>query len=187
MDIIVSNKEYAKLIKQLEFFDTTRNNLLTFSFTAVLTILGVSLTINMNSFNVWLCLIPFFLIIPFTARISYYRLASAHIHSFLRKFARDDMQFEIGTQVVTENGCKYYPQIAWLMNHEMVLLSFATSCIFYIKYIPIIENWTYINLISLIIPVFLSRLVYLITHSTYGYKKLLANFEAKWDSYSEHK
>ncbi len=186
MNTLVSDKEYDKLIKQLEFFDTTRNNLLTFSFTAVLAILGVALTIDMNSISAWLCLIPFFLIIPFAARITYYRLASAHINSFLRKFAKEDMQFEIGTRVVTEDGCKLYPQIAWLINHEMVLLSAATSCIFYLKYVTSIENWTYLNLIGLVVPAFLSTLVYLISHSTHSYRKLMISFEEKWDSYSEH-
>lgn len=42
--IEISDKEYEKLIKNLEFFDTMRNNLLTFAFTAVLTTLGVALT-----------------------------------------------------------------------------------------------------------------------------------------------
>lgn len=36
MSISINDKEYEKLIKRLEFYDTTRNNLLTFSFTAVL-------------------------------------------------------------------------------------------------------------------------------------------------------
>lgn len=45
----------------------------------------------MDSISAWICLIPFLLIIPFTACISYYRLASAHINSFLRKFGQKDM------------------------------------------------------------------------------------------------
>lgn len=85
-EVRITNKEYDKLIKRLEFFDTMRNNLLTFSFTSVLTVLGVALAIDMDSLSAWICLIPFLLIIPFTARISYYRLASAHITSFLKKW-----------------------------------------------------------------------------------------------------
>ena len=77
----ITEKEYDKLIKRLEFYDSMRNNLLTFSFTAVLTVLGVAMTMNMDSNSSWMCLIPFFLIIPFAARIAYYRLASAHFGS----------------------------------------------------------------------------------------------------------
>ena len=47
-EVRITNKEYDKLIKRLEFFDTMRNNLLTFSFTSVLTVLGVALAIDMG-------------------------------------------------------------------------------------------------------------------------------------------
>lgn len=122
-EIRITEKEYDKLIKRVEFFDTMRNSLLTFSFTSVLTVLGVTLAIDMNSVSAWICLIPFLLIIPFSARISYYRLASAHINSFLKNFDRLDMQFEVGANVVKEGICKHFKLIAWLVNHEMVLLS----------------------------------------------------------------
>lgn len=37
---------------------------------------NVALAMDMDSISAWICLISFFLIIPFTAGISYYRLAS---------------------------------------------------------------------------------------------------------------
>lgn len=187
MCIEITQNEYNKLIEKLHFYDNTRNNLLTFSFTAVLAILGIALTKNMNLTNVWLCLIPFFLIIPFSARISYYRLASAHVNSFLRQFAPKDMQFEIGSKIVKENGCSFYRLIAWMVNHEMLLLSIATSFTFYIKYWPNIDGWKYYDYISFLIPLLLTTLVYLISHSTYSYKKLTDNFEQKWKKYIEFK
>lgn len=141
MDNKIDNIEYDKLIKRLEFFDTMRNNLLTFSFTAVLAVLGIALQMEMDSVCSWICLIPYFLIIPFSARISYYRVASAHINSFLRVFASDRMQFEIGTTTVKEKNCAHFGVIAWLVNHEMVLLGVACSCLFYFKYIPNIKAW----------------------------------------------
>ena len=45
------------------------------------------------------------------------------------------MQFELGTNIVREGICKHYKLIAWLINHEMVLLSIATSLTFYLAYI----------------------------------------------------
>lgn len=72
MNFNITNPEYEKLIQRREFDDKMRNTLLTFSFTAVLAILGLALSINMDSYTAWLCLVPFCLIIPFTARISYY-------------------------------------------------------------------------------------------------------------------
>lgn len=182
-EILITDKEYDKLIKRLEFFDTMRNNLLTFSFTSVLTVLGVALAIDMDSISAWICLIPFFLIIPFTARISYYRLASAHINSFLKKFIQMDMQFELSTNVVSEGKCKHYKLIAWLINHEMVLLGVATSCTFYFKYVFTVEEWLVWNYISLIVPLVLIIIVYIIADSTYSYKELMDNFSNDWDVY----
>lgn len=184
-EIRITDKEYDKLIKRLEFFDTMRNNLLTFSFTSVLTVLGVALAIDMDSISAWICLIPFLLIIPFTARISYYRLASAHINSFLRKFGKLDMRFELGTNIVKEGICKHFKLIAWLINHEMVLLSIATSCTFYLTYISSISTWNFYNYISLVIPVLLTALVFAIADSTYSYKKMMDDFSDKWEQYIE--
>lgn len=181
--IQITDKEYDKLIKRIEFYDTTRNQLLTFSFTSVLTVLGVSLAIEMNLFSVWICLIPFFLIIPFTARIAYYRLASAHINSFLRKFNSVNMQFELGTEFVNEGKCRHYKIIAWLVNHEMVLLGLATSCIFYLKYIFLIDKWNFWNYISGIVPLILMLVVYIIADSTFAYKKIVNSFSKEWEQY----
>ena len=186
MNIRVTDKEYDKLIRRLEFFDTTRNNLLTFSFTAVLAILGVALTLKLDSISSWFCLVPFCLIIPFSARIAYYRLSCAHINSFLRQFSAEKMQFEIGTRTVPENLCKFYKPIAWLVNHEMVLLGIATSCIFYLKYMPNIGSCSYLECVSLIVPVILTAIVYLISSSTYSYRKLMDQFEREWNAYSEN-
>lgn len=44
------------------------------------------------------------------------------------------MQFEMGTQLVSENNCAFHRQISWLVNHEMLLLSIAASLAFCIKY-----------------------------------------------------
>ena len=48
---MISEKEYDKLIKRLEFFDTMRNNLLTFSFTAVLAILVYVISHSTNNYQ----------------------------------------------------------------------------------------------------------------------------------------
>lgn len=178
----ISEKEYDKLVKRLEFFDTMRNNLLTFSFTAVLTVLGAALAMDMDSRSSWMCLVPFFLIIPFAARIAYYRLASAHINSFMRTFSQADMRFEIGAKDVPEGECKRYALIAWLVNHEMALLGVATSSTFWFKYFinkDMINPW---DCIAVIIPIALMILVFLITNSTSDYKELITSFSNKWEN-----
>lgn len=179
----ITDLEYEKLVKRLEFNDTMRNNLLTFSFTAVLTILGVALQINLDLISVWVCLLPFLLIIPFTARISYYRLSSAHIGAFLRIYARDRLLFETGANEVGEHiGVgKMFDSIAFLVNHEMVLLAAASSLVFYIKYIPCMNTSRWWDYIGLLIPIALIVLVFVINHSTNDYRKMVDNFKSAWE------
>ena len=179
----ITEREYNKLIRRLEFFDTTRNNLLTFSFTAVLTILGIAFSAEFDEKSVWLCLLPFCLIIPFSARISYYRLASAHISSFLRQFSGKNMKFEIGACIVREERCKRYKLIAWLVNHEMVLLGIASAVIFYVKYVTVIESRTIFFYIIMFIPTALVVLTFLLMNATYNYRSLIDDFTYEWEKY----
>lgn len=176
----VGDAEFSRLIRRLEFYDTTRNTLLAFSFTAVLTVLGVAVQVEMDTTTALICLIPYFLIVPFTARISYYRISSAHISAFLRIYVPNKMIFEEVTQVVKENHGKGFRFTAWLVNHEMVLLAMASSGVFYLKFIPLIERWGIYEHICVIAPVLLLWLVYAIAHSSYDYKDMTDTYKLKW-------
>lgn len=173
----ITDAEFDKLISRLTFFDTMRNNLLTFSFTAVLAVLGVALGTDSDTFSAWICLIPFFLIIPFSARISYYRLSTSHIGSFLKVYAPEKMRFERGAKEVDEGQCRYYKAISWLVNHEMVLLALATDATFYSKYSQQTNTW---EILGLVAPILLTLIVYLISDSTYNFSQLNETFEDEW-------
>lgn len=182
---LISEKEYDRLIRRLEHYYSTRNTLLTFSFTAVLAALGVTLTAELDLIGSCICLVPFLLIIPFAARISYYRLAIAHMNSFLRTFSKANMQYEVGAGKVTENQIVSYRLVAWLINHEMFLLGIATSCVFYLKYIPLLQNINIWNGVILVIPVALNIVVFLISDATFSYTKLMIKFLKQWEKYKE--
>lgn len=181
----ISEKEYDRLIRRLEHYYSTRNTLLTFSFTAVLAVLGVTLKVELDMIGSCICLLPFLLIIPFTARISYYRLASAHVNSFLRTFSKQNMQFEIGAGKVTENQIVSYRLVAWLINHEMFLLGIATSCVFYLKYIPLLQSVNIWNGVLLVIPVALNVVVFFISDATFSYTRMMIKFLKQWEEYKE--
>ena len=166
MENTIKEQEYEKLVKRIEFFDSMRNTLLTFSFTATLAVLGLAISEAMDTRSSWICLIPFLLIIPFSARISYYRLASAHINSFLK-----------------EGKCKHYNLIAWLVNHEMFFLGIATTCTFYVKYLLSIEKWELPYYLGIIIPIVLNFIVYVISDSAYNYNRLVKEFSEEWKKY----
>ena len=171
----ISIEEYNKHIDMLKFIDTTRNTLLTFAFTSVLAVVGIAIGTEKEKFNPWLCLLPFFLIIPFTARISYYRLSSAHINSFLEVFAEDKMCFMKGTKDVPERYGRGY---------EMLCLSIAVSFAFGITMWESEEKWKiYEFLLTLIVPLVLCFIVFLISFSTYNYKKMLEYYGGRWEKY----
>jgi len=67
----MENREYDKIVKEMEYSLSARHSFSTFSFTTVLAILGLAFTSNID--NEWLFLAPFFLIVPFTARSIYLR------------------------------------------------------------------------------------------------------------------
>lgn len=179
----ITDIEYQKLINRLEFHDSMRNNLLTFSFTAVLTILGIALQLELNAISAWVCLLPYLLIVPFTARISYYRLSSAHISSFLRIYAKDRVQFELNAERVKEsNGIiKGYRQLSFLVNHEMFLLGIASSLVFYLKFIPCTNGQLWWNYVGYIAPIALATWVFCISHSTNKYDDILKRYKEHWE------
>lgn len=180
----ISIEEYNKHIDMLKFIDTTRNTLLTFAFTSVLAVVGIAIGTEKEKFNPWLCLLPFFLIIPFTARISYYRLSSAHINSFLEVFAEDKMCFMKGTKDVPERYGRVYKVTAFLVNHEMLCLSIAVFVAFGITMWESEEKWKiYEFLLTLIVPLVLCFIVFLISFSTYNYKKMLEYYGDRWEKY----
>ena len=182
----ISDIEYSKQVSRLEFHDTMRNNLLTFSFTAVLAILGIALQMEMDVVSASISLLPFLLIIPFAARISYYRLSSAHIGAFLRVYARDRVRFEVGAKDVPEavGMNKNYWGIAFLVNHEMVLLGLACCVVFYMKYIPCIDLYHWWYYIGLVVPLILEIVVFVVAHSTDNYSGMVKRFKSEWERHA---
>lgn len=181
MNKTITDIEYQKLVSRLEFHDSMRNNLLTF-FTAVLAILGIALGLELDAASSAICLLPYLLIIPFAARISYYRLSSAHISAFLRTYAPDRVVFEIGAEKVKE-GCgikRGYRQLAFWVNHEMFFLGIASSLVFYMKFIPCTNGHLFWNYIGYIVPIVLAAWVFCISHSTCDYGNIVSEYKKHW-------
>ncbi len=179
----LTNEEYNRLVNILANETAIKNTLLTFSFTAVLTVIGVALGAGLEKIHPLVYLVPFFLILPFTARISYYRLMSAHIISFLKVFAPDKMIFPIGTKVVPERHGISYHLIAWLVNHEMFLLSVATTVTFWVAYYSGVSTWTLRDALFFVLPLPLNGLILWISDSVCSYKRLCNMYTFKWHEY----
>ena len=128
-------EELKSLLQYRHEITSLRVNLLTFSFTTVLAVIGIAFANLDKDIPSFLYLLPYFLIIPFTARITYYRINSAHRGSFLRVFYPDFTKFERGTMFVREQQRKSFKLIAFLVNMEMLFLGIACSILFlYFEY-----------------------------------------------------
>lgn len=182
---MLSEQEYEHLQNMLNYNLSTRNNLLTFSFTTVLTILGLAIGIEDATFNnvsVILYIVPLCILIPFTARIVYYRILYAHIESFLMSYAPEKMQFRINSQKVPEENIKHYKIIAFLNNFETSILAVICMIVFYIKYCPGINGFDIIDACLLSVPVFLTAIIIAITLQGFNYKKHVKDYGKAWKS-----
>jgi hypothetical protein len=182
----ISDEEYTALIAKLDFNDNTRNNLLTFSFTAVLALLGV-IFVSEEPITPAICLLPYMLILPFTARIVYYRISSAHIDSFLKCFDPNRSVFKWGSTEVREKHNRVYWIIAWFVNHEMVMLSVLVGGAYYYQYNTVNGYKSWKDYMWLLIPLLCTALVFLMSQSTNKYRKLYDHYMPEWYRYKNKK
>ena len=185
----ITAKEYERIVKRLEFNITTRTNLLTLSFTTVFALLAIALTAEPEKINSFIFIMPFFLIIPFAARITYYRITYARMYAFLMTFASDDMQFAIIGKQVPENHHPKFSIITFLNNYELFLLAFVNTIIFYYKYIPthkfdLTSYETAINCFACAAPFVLTIFVAWIIHYGFAYNQWESRYQNKWKAES---
>lgn len=178
----ITHEEYNTLVSRLEFNDNMRNNLLTFSFTAVITLIGVILAME-PPVTPTICLLPYLLIIPFAARITYYRVSSAHIDSFLRCFAPENSTFRWGSTEVRERHNCVYGLIAWLVNHEMVMLSLVVSVAYGYQYYIVRGINSFEDLLFALASIPFTIIVFTITHSANNYRALYDLYVPNWYDY----
>lgn len=195
-----SKEELDRLNSRMDTNHGIRNDLLKFSFTSVIASLGAALALdNITAPLSFLFLFPFVIMIPFQARIAYYRLEEAHIRTYISKLYEEyDMYTKICRYGYYEDvgmGRFYYICIAWLVNHELVCLSVLTCIIFWVKFfstkdvIPVELTW-----LARILPVVLLAAVWAISHSTYSYLEMsyryakeLKEIQNRWNKKQNNK
>lgn len=178
---MLDDKEYERLWNILEYNVSTRTSLLTFSFTTVLAVIGVAIGTESKDFSVYIYLMPYCLIIPFTARIVYYRITHAHISAFLIEYAPEKMKFHQKTKFVAEKQNKLFSIIAILVNYEMFVLAITCAIIFEQKYFNTVNSFGKKEIFIIIVPILLSLVVFFIISYGYNYSKIKNNYLSKWN------
>lgn len=181
----IKDHELNYLSEYLHETRSIHNNLLTFSFTAVLAVLGIAFS-NINSENLipsFLYLLPFCLIIPFTARITYYRISGARIESFLDIFYPESRIFSRGCLFVKEKQNYKFNIISFLVNFEMFILSYVCTILFINDLLSnqSSEMFFPLQICCSIVCLILEIIIIL---QGYNYEKIYLHFRNKWKLYS---
>lgn len=168
-----NNDEFNFILNRISDFQNTRNTLLTFSFTTVLALIGIAFAnfdkaLTMPSI---LYLFPYFLIIPFAARITYFRISDAHWAAYINIFYPEKMRLFRFTNFVKERQRQSFRLISLLFNSEMIILAFACNMLLYTK--PINEMLFMLSIILFGIVVF-------VVYQGYNYGKIKARYKLKW-------
>ncbi len=176
-------EEIKRLNEMIKLNHDIRNQMIRFSYTTVFAVLAAALAIkDVSTPLTFLFLMPFAIMIPFQARISYYRLDEAHIRTYLTQFASQDEKYRLFCRkgYYEDLGINevVYKTIAWLVNHELVVLSISTTMIFYLKYFLTLTNWTGKSVaLGICAPLPLLLIVWVLSSATYSYIDMVNNFE----------
>lgn len=176
----VKIEEYEQLCEQMKCDTEIRNNLLTFSFTAVLTVIGIGFAMEPDEVNPIIFLLPFFIIIPFAGRMSYYRIWSAHIKAYLCVYAKELNTYTDNAKKVPIERGVIGKILAVLVNYEMFFLACATSLLFFSKYPVEFENFSVKDWCICSIPVILTAIVFVLITTVFNYKNIRSDYEKEW-------
>lgn len=122
--------EFDILNRRMEQNLEKRHTYLMFGFTTAIASLAVFSASNLLKEAPWLCIMPFAVIIPFQARISYSRLTHAKMEAYICAFYPNDFEY-LAKQVKDLRGI-IGKIIAIIVNYELSLLSIALDMIYVI-------------------------------------------------------
>lgn len=150
-----------------------------FSFTTTIATFAVAIQKKSSPEDIFFYMLPFFILVPFSARITYYRIWRCYLKSYLEIFSSDIYIF---------NGYMEKPKIeknfldkiiGMFVNFEMFVLSIACTFVYYIKcYIYFKYSLSYIMIFS--IPLILTFLIFLFCFSAYDYSKIHSLYIDRW-------
>lgn len=174
----MDDQMFIKINNNMTFLLDTKNKILMFAFTTTLAMFGAALKIESSSVDMYTYTLPFFLLVPFTARITYYRIWKCHQSAYLRVFAHDRYMQACEHEIPIEKN--FIDKLLGLfVNCEMLFLSIGCSMIYYAK------NFRYIEcslecIILLFIPIAATSLVAVFCFSAYNYSKMYSTYYNKW-------
>lgn len=175
----MDDQTFAKTSRHIAFLLDTKNKILMFAFATTLAMFGAALKIDACNQDIYLYTLPFFLLLPFSARITYYRIWGCHQQAFLKIFASDKFVFKYNEEEVPIERNFLDKIMGFLVNFEMGFLSIGCLIIYFVRcwkyYVNSIECFLIFS-----IPIISTILICLFCISAYDYSKMSSAYLGKW-------
>lgn len=182
--LFMTNEEFLQNENLITFLLETRNKILTFSFTVIVGMFAFSLIKEVDEKYFYIYTIPYFLIVPFAARITYYRLWACYTESYLKIFASNKFIISYPTKykppTIERNFLDKF--IGFLVNFEMSMLCIVCDIIFYYRCYEAFE-YKLITVVIFSIPILSTILVILFCFSALRYEKMDKEYMRKWKKF----
>lgn len=163
----------ARMDKNLEM----RHTYLMFAYTTSAVLLAALFAIESFESLYWLCMLPYAVIIPFQARISYSRISHSRMEAYVKIFYKEDFKFY--NRYVDELQGVGGKIIAILSNYELTLLSIEINICFYALKFRV-NGAIDFRLVSSYLPIAMTLIVAGLAKYTRNYAKFVSKFEAEY-------
>ena len=157
-----------------------RHTYLMFSFTTTAALIAAVFAFDASRDAYYLCLVPFSVIIPFQARVSYSRLSHARMEAYIKVFYSSEYPYF--SRPFNELYGIMGKFIELLVNYELTILSVTIS----ICYFVFADSGTGISLTTVAVPLILTLMVAITATYTKNYQYFVDRFEKEYkEGYSE--
>ena len=130
--------EFDILNRRMEKNLEMRHTYLMFAFTTAIAAIAAPFIIGFTDISAWICIIPFAVIIPFQARISYSRLSHAKMEAYMVVFYQG--KFNFMEKPLDELNGIMGKFIAIIANYELTLLSVVIDVLFILVKFYILDS-----------------------------------------------
>lgn len=169
--------EFDILIRRMEKNLEMRHTYLMFAFTTTVAAIAVLFAVDSDKVGYWVCMIPFAVIIPFQARISYSRLTHAKMEAYSAIYYPDNFKF-LHMDMNELQGIMG-KIITIIANFELTFLSLAVDFLFVSMKIRDKGATSLLDL-DCWIMVIMTLVVFSLAIYTYDYCKFEQKFEVAY-------
>lgn len=165
--------EFDIINRRMEKNLEMRHTYLMFAFTTAIAAIAAFFVIGFSNITAWFCIVPFAVIIPFQARISYSRLSHAKMEAYLMVFYPGKFKFiemELNELIGVPGKI-----IAIIANYELTLLSIVLDILFVIIKKKLINGNTLFGL-DFLVMIILTAIVCGLATYTFSYGKFWSRY-----------